>query len=398
MLLDWQGALNTAKERIMRTALTHANLLTPEGFKDGQTVLIENGCIVDICDDADCPDNVVIRHDINGMRLLPGLIDLQVNGGGGVLFNDDPSVETIKAIGAAHRKFGTTGFLPTLISDDLDIMATAIETVDKAIEQGVPGVLGIHLEGPFLNEGRKGVHDASKFSSIGDAEIDLLSSLKHGKTLVTLAPEMTTPDVIRTLAQRGIIVAAGHTQASYEQTLSAMDAGLTGFTHLFNAMKPLESRQPGVIAAALEDERAWCGIIADGHHVHPAMLRMALRAKHDNQIFLVTDAMPSVGAAHKPFSLGALKISVADGKCVTDAGTLAGSDLDIISAVRNAHDLLGLPLAQAVKMASQVPARFIGLDQKLGSISIGQQADFIVIDKNFQVTESWIKGDVQAFA
>ena len=293
---------------------------------------------------------------------------------------------------AAHRKFGTTGFLPTLISDDLEVMAAAIKAVDDAIAQGVPGVLGIHLEGPFLNQDKRGVHDASKFGRIGEAEIDLLSSLTHGKTLVTLAPEMTTPEIIAALSQRGVIIAAGHTQASYEQTLSAMEAGLTGFTHLFNAMKPLESRNPGIIAAALEDDRAWCGIIADGHHVHPAMLRLALRAKTREQIFLVTDAMPSVGAADKAFSLGEMDITVANGKCVTDDGTLAGSDLDMISAVRNAHELLDVSLEQAVRMASHIPAQFLGLDGKLGSIRNGQQADFIILDENFEISASWIKG------
>lgn len=377
----------------MFKALTNANVLTPDGFKGKQTVVIEDGLIARICDDGQCPNDAVIERDVNGMRLLPGLIDLQVNGGGGSLFNDDPSVETIKTIGAAHREFGTTAFLPTLISDDLDVMTSAIAAVEEAIERGVPGVLGIHLEGPFLNEARRGVHDASKFGPIGQKEIDILSSLKLGKTLVTLAPEMTTPETIKTLKDRGIIIAAGHTQASYEQTMAAMDAGLTGFTHLFNAMTPLESRQPGIIAAALEDTRAWCGIIVDGHHVHPAMLRLALRAKTQDQIFLVTDAMPSVGAANKQFNLGAMNITVANGKCVTDDGTLAGSDLDMMGAVRNARDLLGVPFEQAVLMASQTPARFMGLGQQMGTVCVGKQANLILIDKDCKVIESWIQGE-----
>lgn len=376
----------------MTKALINAAILTPDGFKDRHSVVIENGRILSVCPDAERPSHIHVEQDLEGMRLVPGFIDLQVNGGGGVLFNEHPTVEGIKAIGAAHRKFGTTGFLPTLISDDLDIMAAAISAVDAAIAQGVPGVLGIHLEGPFLNQDRKGVHDASKFKSIGAAEVELLSSLKNGVTLVTLAPELAEPQVIPSLRERGVIVAAGHTQASYEQTTDALDAGLTGFTHLFNAMKPMESRAPGIIAAALEDGRAWCGIIADGFHVHPAMLRLAIRAKVGGQIFLVTDAMPSVGAANKHFSLGDTEITVANGKCVTAEGTLAGSDLDMVSAVRNAKDWLGVSLEQAVRMASLHPARFAGLSDKVGEIRKGLAANFVSLDEGFKVKDSWING------
>jgi N-acetylglucosamine-6-phosphate deacetylase len=271
-------------------------------------------------------------------------------------------------------------------------MAAAIGAVDAAIAEGVPGVVGLHLEGPFLNAERRGVHDSSKFGSIGERDIHLMSSLKRGKTLVTLAPEKTTPDVIKSLTDRGVIVAAGHTQASYDQTREALDAGLTGFTHLFNAMKPMQSRDPGIIAAALEDNRAWCGIIADGHHVHPAMLRLALRAKIGEQIFLVTDAMPSVGSKDKQFSLGDLNVEVVDGKCVTTSGTLAGSDLDMLSAVRNAQNFLNISLERAVGMASRIPAKFMGLGDQMGDIKVGQQANLVLINKNLDVEETWMNG------
>ncbi|PCI46525.1 MAG: N-acetylglucosamine-6-phosphate deacetylase [Alphaproteobacteria bacterium] len=373
-------------------ALINARVLTPEGFKDNQSVLFRDGLIVTVCDDIACPADITVERDLRGMTLLPGFIDTQVNGGGGVLFNDSSTVEGIKAIGEAHRKFGTTGFLPTLISDNPDIMARAIEAVEMAIAQGVPGVLGIHLEGPFLNEQKRGVHDASKFREIGEDELNLLSSLKGGKTIVTLAPEKTTADIILALHRRGVIVSAGHSLASYEETLTALDAGLTGFTHLFNAMTPLNSRHPGIIAAALQDPRGWCGIIADGHHVHPAMLRLAVRAKADDQIFLVTDSMPSVGAKDKPFFLGNIRIEVADGKCVTADGTLAGSDLDMISAVRNAMDFLDIDLEQATRMASILPARFIMMQDQLGELRAGLQADFILLSPELEVMESWIRG------
>jgi len=374
------------------TALINANALTTDGFKDRQSVLIDGGKIVGVHDDGTCPAGSGVQHDMGGRMLVPGFIDLQVNGGGGVLFNDSPTVDGIRAIGEAHRAFGTTAFLPTLISDDHDVMAAAIDAVDAAIAEGVPGVIGLHLEGPFLNAERRGVHDASKFGSIGEGDIHLMSSLKRGKTLVTLAPETTTPEAIKSLTDRGVIVAAGHTQANYDQTIEAMDTGLTGFTHLFNAMKPMQSRDPGIIAAALEDHRAWCGIIADGHHVHPAMLRLALRAKVGEQIFLVTDAMPSVGSKDKQFSLGDLNVEVIDGKCVTASGTLAGSDLDMLSAVRNARDFLNISLERAVNMASRIPARFMRLGDQMGDIRVGQQANLVLINKNFEVVETWIDG------
>ncbi|WP_371398174.1 N-acetylglucosamine-6-phosphate deacetylase [Fretibacter rubidus] len=330
--------------------------------------------------------------DAEGQIVLPGFIDVQVNGGGGVLFNDHPTVDGIVAIGAAHRQFGTTGYLPTLISDDPQKMRAAIKAVDSAIEAGIPGVLGIHLEGPYLNATKRGVHDSEKFSRIGPDEIALLCSLKHGKTLVTLAPELTTPDVIRTLTNRGVIVSAGHTLGTYDDGMSAIEAGLRGFTHLFNAMTPLASREPGIAAAAINDKRAWCGVIADGHHVHPAMLQMAFRAKAGRNIFLVTDAMPSVGAAHKDFSLDGQPITVTDGRCLTREGTLAGSDLDMMCAVRNAQAFFDISFSQAAELASIVPAQFLGLDNNYGSISVGQWANINLIDDNMSVTKSWIKG------
>lgn len=373
-------------------ALINARVLTPAGFKDGQTVVFKGGMITHVCDDQDCPEDAINKRDLGGAMLLPGFIDVQVNGGGGVLFNDEPTIDGIRAIGAAHRKYGTTGFFPTLITDMPGVIARAIKAVEEAIEQGVPGVLGIHLEGPFLNKEKCGVHDSTKFAEINAADIELMSSLKGGAVLVTLAPEKTTPAIIKTLCSRGVIVSAGHTQASYGEALAAMDAGLTGFTHLYNAMRQLHSRMPGLIAAALEDDRAWRGIIVDGYHVHPAMLRLAYRAQVHDQMFLVTDAMSSVGATDKKFSLGGVEIEVMDGKCTAPDGALAGSDLDMISAVRNAIEMLGADLEQAVRMASILPAQFMGLQNKTGEIRAGLQADFIVVSKELKVIETWIGG------
>ena len=277
------------------------------------------------------------KRQLQGGVLIPGFIDTQVNGGGGVLFNDDPTAEGVAAIGAAHRRFGTTGFLPTLISDDLEVIDHAIDAVEHAISRGVPGVLGIHIEGPFLNVRRKGIHDSSKFRVLEEAQVQRLTRLKGGRTMITLAPEMTTPEMIRRLVAAGAVVSAGHTDADYPTMRAALDAGLTGVTHLFNAMSQLGNRAPGVVGAALEDQSAWCGLIVDGHHVDPVTLKLALRCRPHDRFMLVTDAMPSVGAAADHFHLQGRRILVRNGACRDENGVLAGSDLDMASALSLIH-------------------------------------------------------------
>ncbi|WP_426011004.1 N-acetylglucosamine-6-phosphate deacetylase [Caulobacter sp. DWR2-3-1b2] len=375
----------------MQLVLVNGRILTEDGIVDGNAVTIRDGRIEGVLDSADTPVGVT-RHDLDGGLLVPGFIDTQVNGGGGVLFNDHTTVEAIEAIGAAHRPYGTTGFLPTLISDDLAVVDAAMRATEQAIKAGVPGVLGIHIEGPFLNVKRKGIHDAGKFRILDDEAVALLSSLKRGKTLVTLAPETTTPDMVRRLAAAGVTVAAGHTNAAYGTVRKALDAGLTGFTHLFNAMSPLTSREPGVVGAALESLHAWCGIIVDGRHVDPVVLRIALRTRPLNRFMLVTDAMPTVGMIDKSFDLQGRHIRVVDGVCVDDHGTLAGSDLDMIGAVRNAISMMGLTLEEAVMIASRTPADFLGLADERGTIAAGMVADLVLLDDALNVRETWIDG------
>ncbi len=375
----------------MQSVLVNGRILTRDGIVEGKTLAISDGRIAGVFDSADAPAGVA-RHDLDGGLLVPGFIDTQVNGGGGVLFNDSTTVEAIAAIGAAHRPYGTTGFLPTLISDDLAVVDAAMRATEQAIEAGVPGVLGVHIEGPFLNVKRKGIHDSSKFRTLDDEAVTLLSSLKRGKTLVTLAPETTTPEMVRRLTAAGVTVAAGHTNAAYGSVRKALDAGLTGFTHLFNAMSPLTSREPGVVGAALESITAWCGIIVDGRHVDPVVLRIALRTRPLNRFMLVTDAMPTVGMVDKSFDLQGRHIRVVDGVCVDDNGTLAGSDLDMIGAVRNAVSMLGLSLEDAVSIASATPAAFLGLAGERGAIAAGQAADLVLLDDDLQVRRTWIDG------
>lgn len=376
----------------MSIALTNARVLTPSGLLDHHTVVIVNGIIDRIVPDGEFKVGTEILFDCQSGTLLPGFIDVQVNGGGGVLFNDNPSIEGIKTIASAHRKFGTTGLLPTLISDDLDVIASALQATDEALQEHVPGLLGLHIEGPYISTERKGTHDSSKFRALDHSDVALLSGLRHGKTLVTLAPERNNLAFIRDLVSAGVIVSAGHTNATYQQTQQALDAGLTGFTHLFNAMSPLTNREPGVVGAALFDQNSWCGIIVDGHHVDPITLRIALRCKPFSRFLLVTDAMPNLGTNDIDFQLQGKTVHVRDGKCVDDNGVLSGSVLDMASALRNAMNLLHLSLAQASEMASTNPAEFLGLGHRLGKIQAGYQADLVLLDQQLNVVTTWIAG------
>ena len=376
----------------MRTALVNGRILAGEQIVSGQTVLLSQGRIEGVVPSADprCRDAVDVN--LEGQILLPGFIDVQVNGGGGVLFNDDPSLESIRAIGSAHRRFGTTGFLPTLISDDLDTIGQAIAAVQAALDARLPGPLGIHIEGPFLNWARRGVHDPKHLRRLDNGVISLLCSLRGGRTVLTLAPEMTTTDMIAQLAASGILISAGHSDANFAQTAAAITHGVRGFTHLFNAMAPLAPREPGIVGAALYDASTWCGIIVDGHHVDPVMLKLALRCKRHDRFMLVTDAMPPVGSPESSFVLQGRTIRVEDGVCRDENGTLAGTGLDMATAVRNAVSLLGLELAEAARMASEYPAAFLRLDHELGRIAPGYRANLVLLDDDLQVTRTWIEG------
>ena len=376
----------------MRSALVNGRIVSGEKILSDHTVLLSGTRIEALVAAGDPRCQGAVAVDLEGQLLLPGFIDVQVNGGGGVLFNDDPSLASIRAIGAAHRRFGTTGFLPTLISDDLDTIAQAIAAVQDALDSGLPGVLGIHIEGPFLNWARRGVHDPKHLRLLDTSLVSLLCGLRSGRTLLTLAPEMTTTDMIAKLAAGGVLVSAGHSDASYQETVSAIRHGVRGFTHLFNAMARLEPREPGIVGAALYDADTWCGIIVDGHHVDPVMLKLALRCKRHDRFMLVTDAMPPVGSTEPSFVLQGKTITVADGMCRDENGTLAGTALDMASALRNAVSLLDLDLTVAARMASQYPAEFLGLSHELGRIAPGYRANLVQLNDRFEVRRTWIDG------
>ena len=373
-------------------AFANGRVLTERGIEEGLAVLINRDRIVDVLPESDARVAAAERYDLNGRTLLPGFIDSQVNGGGDVLFNDAPTVSTIRRIAEAHRRYGTTGLLPTLITDNPDKTRCAIAAVDEAIAEGVPGVLGIHLEGPFLSPDRPGVHDRHKIRAIDRADIAAIGTLRNGCTVLTVAPERVPVAVVRELTDRGIIVVAGHTAGTYEEICAGLDAGIRGFTHLFNAMTPLQAREPGAVGAALEEEASWCGLIVDGHHVHPATLRIALRSKARRKLMLVTDAMPPVGGTLPSFQLGDDQVTCDDGACRTSAGKLAGSCLNMATAVSNTVGLLGVPLDEAARMAATYPAEFLRIQQSHGRIAAGCAADFALMNDSLQVCETWIAG------
>ena len=376
-------------------ALINGRIFTGEKILHQHVLLVEKGHIIDIVPEHLLPQ-VKDCYDLNGGLLAPGFIDVHVNGAAGALLNHQPSSQALQTIAQAHREYGTTAFLPTLMTDTREQMVNAVAAVVAAVELGVPGILGIHLEGPYLNAKRKGVHSAKRIRvPSSDEDLNHLFDVfpAHLIKLITLAPERVSPEFIQRLIRHGMIVSAGHTEASYDQMQIALAHGVTGFTHLFNAMSPMTSREPGVVGAALDHGDSWCGLIVDGHHVHPVTLRQAIKAKAKGKMMLVTDAMHTVGQGAGQFDLMGSPIVSENRKVTTLNGTLAGSNLDMATAVRNTVQQVGLGLEEALRMASLYPAQFLKLDHKIGRIAKGFQADLVLIDDHMQVQQTWIKGE-----
>lgn len=363
-------------------------LFDGQTFLDHQVLTIVDGKIIDI--DQDTSNVDVIAKGL----VVPGYIDLQVNGGGGVLFNDSPSIDNLKLIMAAHAQFGTTAMMPTLITDKIAVMQQAADAIAQAIAEGIPGILGIHFEGPHLSVEKKGTHCADYIRAISAVEWQVLSRQDLGQVIVTLAPETISAKDITRMVKLGIKVCLGHTNADYQTTQQAIDAGASGFTHLFNAMSPLQGREPGVVGAALLNNNTSCGLIVDGFHVHYASCKLAIQAKPQGKVFLVTDAMPPVGTDQTEFSLYDRTVYVDDGKLTSTTGELAGSSLDMASAVKNTHQGLGIELGEALRMASLYPAEYLYQNQAVirGQLSQGMQADMVVLNDDLSVKETWIAG------
>ncbi len=369
-------------------AFTNGHIVTPGGVLEGATLQVTDGRITAISPEVAADETI----DLDGGWIVPGFIDTQVNGGAGVLFNDSPDAEGIAAIGRGHARFGTTAFLPTLISDVPEVIAQALDAADAAIEAGVPGCVGVHIEGPIISAARKGIHDADKFRRLDDDLVSLLTRPRRGKVMLTLAPEMVSLEDIRRLHDAGVILSIGHSDADYDTVKAAIAAGMTGVTHLFNAMSPLLHRAPGVVGAALEDQAIYCGLILDGFHVHDAAVRIAMRARPHDRFLLVTDAMPCVGSDVAEFDLHGRRILVEGGRCLGEDGTLAGSSLDMAGAFRNAVQRIGLSEMDAAAMAATSPAAFLGLSDERGALAPGLAADWVQLTRDLAPVGTWIAG------
>lgn len=353
----------------------------------------ENGEIIAFCQPEDVPKNANIK-DYKNAIITPNFIDIQVNGGGGILLNDTPTAKAIKTVGEAHKIYGTGGYLPTFITDTPSLLPKALEAAKKAHEDKNNISLGIHLEGPWISPEKAGVHKKDYIRPLNNTEMQLICDYKSGAIMVTIAPEIVSPAQIKELTKEGVIVFLGHSMADYKTTIKAIDAGATGVTHLFNAMSQLESRNPNMVGAALLDNRLKCGLIADGIHIHPANLNMVYQAKSAKNIALVTDAMPLIGDDALPqengdipkFNLYGDDISIKDGACRNKNGRLAGSALTMIGAVKYLANNTNIPLADILQSASQTPSQILKLTKpNTPLLSPNSPTNFLLLNENLDI-------------
>lgn len=367
----------------MSQVISVARLFDGENWLDNIELVIDGGVISQIKPAA----NPVLKG-----TLVPGFVDLQVNGGGGVLFNTAPTLETLLRMMHAHSQFGTTAMLPTLITDDLSVMQQSADVIATAIAQGIPGIIGVHFEGPHLAVPKKGVHPQQHIRTLSDAELALYLREDLGIRLLTVAPENVTPLQIRRLTDAGVIVWLGHSNADAATVQQALAAGACGFTHLYNAMSPLTSREPGMVGVALTDANSWCGLILDGLHMHPLAAKLALLAKPKGKAIIVTDAMSPVGTQDTEFAFFSGKVTRDGNKLTNEAGSLAGSVLDMAAAVRYAITELAVSAEEAIRMASLYPAQALAIANRHGRLLPGYAADAVLLDDNWLVQDCWING------
>ncbi|MBV9220177.1 MAG: N-acetylglucosamine-6-phosphate deacetylase [Methylobacteriaceae bacterium] len=377
----------------MRQVLFGARLFDGVRMLDDAALVIDGQRIAAIVPEAKRPDGAPCR-DLGGGVLAPGLIDAQVNGGGGVLFNDIPTVEGIRTIAEAHRRDGTTGLLPTVVTDAPDVLDAALAAGCAAVKT-VPGVLGIHIEGPFIDSRRAGAHWPAYIRPLTEPDVARILAAKAGAMLITVAPAAASPQMIGRLSAGGAVVSIGHSDATDLEAFQAFDGGASGVTHLFNAMSPLGHRAPGVVGAALARADVICGLIADGYHVAATAVRVALAAKGSDGIALVSDAMSPVMGGPDEFTLQGRRVQRQRGRLVLDDGTLAGSAITLMDAVRWIVRALGVDLAIALKMATLTPARLLRIDADYGRLAPGFMASLVHISDDFVVRETWVGGESQ---
>ncbi|MEM8816319.1 MAG: N-acetylglucosamine-6-phosphate deacetylase [Pseudomonadota bacterium] len=374
------------------SALVGARVFDGERFLPEHAVVLQAGLVDTVCR-VDQLASGIERLDLGGGVLAPGFIDIQVNGGGGVLLNNAPTTGGLQTLVDAHRAGGTTACMPTIITDAERIQKQALEAFEQADAAGVAGLLGIHFEGPYLSTRRRGVHSDTFIREASPADLDWLCEAAAGcRILLTVAPEAMRPGQIARLTEAGVLVFCGHTAASFEQTMSAVSEGAAGFTHLFNAMSPLGSREPGVVGAALLADDTYCGIICDGHHVHADVIRLAHRAKPRGKLLLVSDAMATVGATTKSFELYGETISESGGRLVNGEGRLAGSAISMLDAVRYTHLECGIALDECLRMASRYPAELLGVSGERGYLRPAYRADLVHFDETLSAARTWVSG------
>lgn len=375
-------------------ALTHGRIHTGHEILDDHAIVIANGLIERVCPRSDLPAGIETR-DVGGAIIAPGFIDVQLNGCGGVQFNDSVdavTVETLEIMQKANERSGCTSYLPTLITASDDLMKQGVKVMREYLAKYQHQALGLHLEGPWLNMVKKGTHNPS-YVRKPDAElVDFLCENADVITKVTLAPEMVEPEVITKLVAAGIIVSAGHSNATVKEAKVGFRAGISFATHLFNAMPYITGREPGLAGAIFDEPDVYCGIIADGLHVDYANIRTAKKVKGD-KLCLVTDATAPAGANIDEFIFAGKTIYYRDGLCVDENGTLSGSALTMIEGVRNLVEHAGIALDEVLRMAALYPARAMGVDQHLGTIEAGKVANLTTFTRDFKITKTFVNGN-----
>lgn len=373
-------------------ALVGTRVFDGERVLSDHAVVIDSGMVDAVVHVAQLGTDIE-RLTLYGGLLVPGFIDIQVNGGGGSLFNNEPTLSGLRALVGAHRAGGTTACTPTVITDVDRVRRQALKAFGEALEEDIDGILGLHFEGPYLSASRRGVHSEALIREPLPSDIDwLCEAASRCRVLLTVAPETMRPGQIARLAEAGVLVFLGHTDARFEQVVSALSEGAVGFTHLFNAMTQLKSRDPGAVGAALLADDAYCGIVCDGHHVHAEVVRLAHRAKPRGKLLLVTDAMATTGANTKSFELYGETITECDGHLVNGEGRLAGSAISMAQAVSHAHSQCRLPLEECLRMASLYPAELLGLSAERGYLRPGYRADMVHLNDDLQAGSVWIAG------
>ena len=374
----------------MKQALIGAQLFSGKEFFDNRALLIDGENIIDVINEHDIPNNFEIQK-LNGGILSPGFIDLQVNGGGGKLFNNSPDKESLNAIIEAHQHFGTTSIMPTVISDSLNVLKRCATTISEEIESN-KSLLGVHIEGPFFNVKYRGVHQKQYINTINSDYLNLFESLQDFPVMLTLAPECISTKQLKHLKSLGFKILAGHTDASYDQLEEAIKYGLDGFTHLFNAMGQISAREPGVVGSALTFDNTTASIIVDLHHVHPSLIQMAYKQKPQGKLFFVSDSMATIHHGEPSFELYDEVVSESNGRIINSEGKLAGSSITQIDAIKNAYQSCNIPLNEALAMASRYPAEYLGVANYLGSLESGYRADLTHFSLDFQVQNVWVAG------